>query len=262
VEVDQVQIEQVLLNLYVNAWQAMPEGGELHVKTANLELDDNSMRKKKSSQCRHIKVTVTDTGIGMDETTLQKIFDPFFTTKEVGKGTGLGLASAYGIIKNHGGSIEVRSEIKQGATVTIFLPATDKKVVEHKTIPDQIVPGLETILFIDDEKLIRDVGRQMLTMLGYRVVLADSGEEACRIYQNSSQPIDLVILDLIMPKCGGGKTFDRIRQINPQAKVLLSSGYSVDGEATAILQRGCKGFIQKPFNLKQLSRKIREVLEN
>ncbi len=262
VEVDQGQIEQVLLNLYVNAWQAMPDGGQLHVKTENLILDNGSVRTENFSQRRYIKMTVADTGIGIDKDLLPKIFEPFFTTKGVGKGTGLGLASAYGIIKNHGGSIEVSSEINQGTTFTIFLPATEKKVEEKKVIPDQIVCGTETILFIDDEKMIRDVGLQMLGMLGYKVIVAVSAEEASQIYQNSFQLIDLVILDLIMPQCGGGKVFDQIRQINPQAKVLLSSGYSVDGEAAAILRRGCKGFIQKPFNMKQLSRKIREVLEN
>jgi len=262
VEVDRVQIEQVLLNLYVNAWQAMPEGGELNIQTENVTLEDESVRTKKLSQSRHIKISVTDTGIGMDENILQKIFDPFFTTKEKGKGTGLGLASTYGIIKNHGGSIEVRSKKGIGTTFVIYLPASEKSVAEQPAIPDQIVPGAETILLIDDEEMIREVGGEMLLDLGYQVLVAASGEEGLQIYEAKSVPIDLVILDMIMPGAGGKETFDRLRQMDPQAKVLLASGYSVDGQATAILQRGCNGFIQKPFDMKQLSRKIREVLED
>ncbi len=262
VEVDQVQIEQVLLNLYVNAWQAMPEGGELKVQTENVTLEDESIRTKKLSQSRYIKISVADTGIGMDENILQKIFDPFFTTKGKGKGTGLGLASTYGIIKNHGGIIEVRSKKGHGTTFTIYLPASETSVVGQSSIPDQVVPGSETILLIDDEEMIRDVGGEMLLDLGYQVLVAGSGEEGLQIYETKSVPIDLVILDLIMPGTGGKETFDRLRKMDPQAKVLLASGYSVDGQATAILQRGCNGFIQKPFDMKQLSRKIREVLEN
>jgi len=262
VEVDQVQIEQVLLNLYVNAWQAMPEGGELKVQTENVPHEDESIRTKKLSHSRYIKISVADTGIGMDENILQKIFDPFFTTKGKGKGTGLGLASTYGIIKNHGGIIEARSKKGHGTTFTIYLPASETSVVGQFSIPDQVVSGSETILLIDDEEMIREVGGEMLLDLGYQVLVAGSGEEGLQIYETKSVPIDLVILDLIMPGTGGKETFDRLRKMDPQAKVLLASGYSVDGQATAILQRGCNGFIQKPFDMKQLSRKIREVLEN
>ena len=262
VEVDRVQIEQVLLNLYVNAWQAMPDGGELNAQTENATLDDENTKMKKLSQSRHIRISVTDTGIGMDENILKKVFDPFFTTKGKGKGTGLGLASTYGIIKNHGGSIEVRIRKGHGTTFTIYLPASEKSVVEQSAIPGQVTPGSETISLIDDEDMICEVGGEILLDLGYQVLVAASGEEGLQIYETKSVPIDLVKLDMIMPGTGGKETFDRLRQIDPQAKVLLASGYCSDGQANSILQRGCNGFIQKPFDLKQLSRKIREVLEN
>jgi signal transduction histidine kinase len=260
VEVDQVQIEQVLLNLYVNAWQAMPDGGVLTVRTENATLDDNTARIKKLPQGRNIKITVSDTGVGIDESDLQNIFDPFFTTKEVGKGTGLGLASTYGIVKNHGGSIDVTSRKNNGTTFTIYLPASNKAVAKNIEIHDQTVPGFETVLLIDDETMVREVGQEMLKELGYQVKVAASGEEGIQIYEADPNKIDLVILDLIMPGTSGGETFDRLRELNPQAKVLLASGYSVDGQAAGILERGCNGFMQKPFNMKMLSRKIREVL--
>jgi PAS domain S-box-containing protein len=260
VEVDQVQIEQVLVNLYVNAWQAMPEGGVLAIQTENVKLDEKIVRIKKLPQNRMIKITVSDTGEGINETDLQYIFDPFYTTKQVGKGNGLGLASTYGIIKNHGGSIDVTSRKDHGTTFSIYLPASDKSVEEEIEIPDRIVSGTETILLIDDEAMVREVGQEMLKELGYHVKVAASGEEGVRVYETFQRIIDLVILDLIMPGTSGGETFDRLRQLNPQAKVLLASGYSVDGQAAAILERGCNGFMQKPFNMKQLSRKIRKAL--
>ncbi len=261
VEVDQVQIEQVMLNLYVNAWQAMPDGGDLLVRTENANWDEENIRKKKLAPSRYVRISITDTGIGMDEKVLQKIFDPFYTTKEKGKGTGLGLASTYGIIKNHGGSIEVHSMKGHGTTFTIYLPASEKSVAALPALPDQVVPGTGTILLIDDEAIIREVGEEMLLDLGYEVLVAASGKEGLQLFETRSVPIDMVILDLIMPGIGGKETFHSLRKIDPRVKVLLSSGYSVDGQVTAILQSGCNGFIQKPFDLKQLSRKIREVLE-
>ena len=261
VEIDRGQIEQVLLNIYVNAWQAMPGGGELFVETKNVYLDENSVKTTNMIPGDYVAVSVRDTGIGMDAAVQQKIFDPFFTTKEMGRGTGLGLASAYGIIKSHGGFIEVQSKKNKGSTFWLYLPRSRGKVDEEKEPTDEIIKGKESILLVDDEQMILDIARQMLQKLGYQVTLASSGMQAVTIYKKMRDQIDMVILDMIMPDLSGGETYDRIKAINSGAKVLLSSGYSMDGEATEILKRGCNGFIQKPFNMKNLSRKTRAILD-
>nr|MBC8362099.1 PAS domain S-box protein [Candidatus Desulfatibia profunda] len=262
VEVDQSQIEQVMLNLYVNAWQSMPGGGELYLETANVVLDDSIVKPYDLAPGNYVKISVADTGVGMDKATLERIFDPFFTTKEMGRGTGLGLASAYGIIKNHGGIINAYSEKGQGAVFSIYLPASEKKVVKEKELPQEILKGDETILLVDDEKIIIDVAKELLKRIGYKVLIAKSGKAAVELYEANTAEIDMVILDMIMPEMGGGETYDRLKKINPDVKVLLSSGYSIDGQATEILKRGCSGFIQKPFRMKDLSHKLREILDS
>jgi PAS domain S-box-containing protein len=265
VEVDRGQIEQALLNLYVNAWQAMLQGGDLYLKTENVILDTDfeSNQAYKVEPGNYIKITVTDTGSGIDDETKQRIFEPFFTTKEMGRGTGLGLASVYGIIKSHGGYINVHSESDLGTTFTIYLPASGKEVQEEKREPaPKVSRGSGTILLIDDEEMIIKVGLELLEELGYKALPARSGQEAVNLYQKDAQKIDLVIMDMIMPGMGGGETFDRLKEINPDIKVLLSSGYSIDGQASKILERGCDGFIQKPFNLNQLSDKILGIIGN
>jgi len=263
VEVDRGQIEQALLNLYVNAWQAMPQGGDLYLKTENVILDADFINKKpyKVEAGNHIKITVTDTGSGIDKDTQERIFEPFFTTKEMGRGTGLGLASVYGIIKSHGGYINVYSEAEIGTTFTIYLPASGKKVPQEKREPIATVSkGSGTILLIDDEEMIIKVGAELLQELGYKVLVARSGQGAIKLYKKNADKIDLVIMDMIMPGMGGGETFDHLKKINPDIKVLLSSGYSINGQASEILERGCDGFIQKPFNINQLSEKIQRII--
>ena len=261
VEADQGQIEQVLLNLFVNAWQAMSGGGNLFVETENLVLNADDVRSLEIKPGRYVKISVSDTGVGMDASIRERIFDPFFSTREVGKGTGLGLASSYGIIRNHGGIIDVKSEKGKGSTFDIYLPAAKSKVIDQRSeVSEVIKPGSETILLVDDEGIIIDVTPEMLTELGYEVLTARSGEEALEQYRINRDKIDLVILDMIMPGMGGGETYDRLKQIDPEITVLLSSGYSIDGQATEILKRGCNGFIQKPFNIEILSKKIREIL--
>jgi two-component system cell cycle sensor histidine kinase/response regulator CckA len=259
-DVDQGQIEQVLLNLYVNAWQAMPGGGELYLETENVTLTKKFVRPYQVEPGRYVKISITDTGIGMDEKTQQRIFDPFFTTKEMGRGTGLGLASAYGIITNHGGIIKVSSRKGEGTTFTIYVPASEGEVVEEEGASEKILRGTETVLLVDDEEMILDIGRDLLNAMGYKVLTARSGREAVQLYKKGKDSFDLVILDMIMPDMGGGETFDLLKGINPGIKVLLSSGYSIDGQAAEIMSRGCDGFIQKPFNMKELSNKIRKVL--
>jgi CheY-like chemotaxis protein len=264
VSVDRAQIEQVLLNLYVNAWQAMPGGGDLYIRGENVTLDEHAATLFGAGPGNYVKVSVTDTGVGIDEETQQRIFEPFFTTKEMGRGTGLGLASAYGIIKNHGGIINVYSRKGQGTTFNIYLPAAagliSQQNPEDREI--EIQKGHETVLLVDDEDMIIDVGEKMLKQMGYKVLLANSGKTAIEVYKRHEDKIDLVILDMIMPDMGGGDAYDTLKGINPDIIVLLSSGYSINGQATEILERGCDGFIQKPFNMSKLSQAIRKTLDN
>jgi PAS domain S-box-containing protein len=262
VEVDRGQIEQVLLNLYVNAWQAMPRGGHLYLSTINISVDENMANIHQIQKGRYVRASITDDGIGMDEETQMKLFDPFFTTKVRSRGTGLGLASAYGIIKNHGGTISVYSAKGKGATFNIYLPASEKEAISDEAIAeDSLSVGKETILFVDDEDMIVNVGRDMLETMGYKVITANSGKEALQIYEKSKIDIDLVILDLIMPHLSGEATFKKIKEINPEAKVLLSSGYSINGQATKLIEQGCRGFIQKPYSINELSTRIREIFD-
>ena len=260
-EVDRGQIEQVLLNLYVNAWQAMPGGGELYLQTENVTLDENYTNPYEVKPGRYVKISVNDTGVGMDEATKERIFEPFFTTKEMGRGMGLGLASAYGIIKNHEGILNVYSKRGEGTTFTICLPACEKKIIDEKKPLEGIIRGTETVLLVDDEDIIVDIGKKNLEKLGYKAMTARNGKEAVELYKKNQGNIDIVVLDMIMPEMGGAETYDKLREINPDIKVILSSGYSIEGQASEILKRGCDGFIQKPFRMKQLSRKINEVLE-
>ncbi len=261
VEADRSQIEQVLLNIYVNAWQAMPDGGQLYIEAKTLVLDAASCHPHQTTPGRYHSVSIADTGIGMDAATQLRIFDPFFTTKEKGRGTGLGLASAYGIIKNHGGMITVESQKGQGAAFSVYLPASDRDVLPEAFPEGSLLKGKETILLVDDEEMIREVGRAMLERLGYSVHTAPGGVEALDALKRHGDGIDIAILDLIMPGMDGGKLFDRIREIRPRLPVILSSGYAIDGQAEEILRRGCNGFIQKPFGISELSRKLRSVLD-
>ena len=199
VEVDQGQMEQVFMNLYVNAWQAMPGGGEIYLETEKIVLDDEQAASCAVKPGRYIKISVTDTGTGMDEKTRERIFDPFFTTKEMGRGTGLGLATVYGIIKGHGGMINVDSEPGHGTMFTIYLPASAKEIAKEKNTTSIIAKGTETILLVDDEKMVLEVSKELLESMGYRVYAVGSGQEAIAVFMEKRNEIDLVILDMIMP---------------------------------------------------------------
>jgi PAS domain S-box-containing protein len=261
VEADRGQIEQVLMNLYLNALQAMPSSGTLTTRTANVTIDQNQYNPYYVKAGNYVKLTIADTGIGMDEDIQQRIFDPFFTTKEMGRGTGLGLASVYGIVKNHEGFINVFSKKGKGTKFEIYLPASGEAVPIPKRASEKFVEGRETVLLVDDEDMIIDVGTRMLRKLGYQVFIARDGKEAIEVFKKHPEEIDLVVLDMIMPKMGGGETYDHIKRIKPDVKVLLSSGFSINGQASEILNRGCNGFIQKPFNLQNLSKNLRAILE-
>jgi PAS domain S-box-containing protein len=260
VEADRSQIEQVLLNLYVNAWQAMPDGGAISLTTRNVTLDPDFSRSQGVKPGPYVVVQVGDNGLGMSEATMQRIFDPFFTTKERSRGTGLGLSSAYGIVRNHGGLITVRSRLNEGSRFDVYLPASDKPIEEKISQEPALFAGTGTVLLVDDEQIILDVGADLLETIGYRVLTARNGREALDMFRQHRDKIALVILDMIMPELAGDRTFEALREIDPEVKVLLSSGYSIDGQARRILDRGCNGFIQKPFTLRDLSEKLKEML--
>ena len=260
-EADPNQIEQVFLNLFINAADAMSEGGNILLKTLNVTHKDiNKGKLYQPEPGKYILITITDTGKGINKKTIEHIFDPFFTTKERGQGTGLGLASVYGIIKGHCGYINVESRPGKGATFSIYLRGSDNKVAKIVKSAERSSKGTETVLMVDDEEGILEVGKELLDEMGYNVLTARNGNDSIEIMSSNKKDIDIVILDMIMPQMSGSKTYDCIKEINPDIKVLLSSGYSIDGEATRILERGCNGFIQKPFTIKALSSKIREIL--
>jgi len=261
-EVDRTQMGQVFMNLLVNAWQAMPGGGEIFLGTDNILLDEAKAAGLALSPGKYVRISVSDTGTGMDAKTLERIFDPFFTTKEMGRGTGLGLATVYGIIKGHGGLINVTSKPGEGTTFEIYLPATEKAVVRERAAQTQALRGTETILLVDDETAVLDVTKSMLQSLGYRVLCAGSGQDAIAVYSEKRDAIDLVILDMIMPGISGTETFDCFRKIDAEKKVLLSSGYSIEGKAQELIEKGCKGFLQKPFRMVDLAREVRAILDS
>jgi PAS domain S-box-containing protein len=262
VEADPAQIKQVLLSLLVNACDAMPHGGDIHVHSENAVLSVEAAEARGLASGRYVQIAVEDTGTGMDSKTRQHIFEPFFTTKSKGRGTGLGLASAYGIIANHGGRIQVDSLPEQGATFTILLPASTLPPERKTEAAEAMVAGSGTVLLVDDEPMILDVGRRMLERLGYTVLTAAGGEEALEVFQRHKEGIRLVILDMVMPRMGGSDTFHRLKTLRPDLRVLLSSGYSAEAGAAELLGEGFTDFIQKPFSMEALSKKLLEILGN
>jgi two-component system, cell cycle sensor histidine kinase and response regulator CckA len=264
VEIDQGQMDQVFLNLFINAAQAMTEGGNLYLKTNNAVFQENDVKPIGIHEGEYVRISVTDEGVGMEKEVMDRIFEPFFTTKPKGVGTGLGLASVYGIVKNHKGAIHAQSEKGKGTTFDIYLPACNEDPQTEKGKEKEqsaIADGTETILIVDDEQINVAVMKEMLEMLGYHIYVAGSGQEALAIYSERGSEIDLIIMDMIMPGIGGGRTFDYLKGINPNVKVILASGYSVNGEARSIMDRGCRDFIQKPFQLHELAGRIRKVLD-
>ncbi len=261
IDAEKSQIEQVLLNLFVNAADAMPRGGDLYLETSNVTHEQMKGKSYDPKPGNYVLLSLTDTGVGMSKDVLRRVFDPFFTTKEMGRGTGLGLASVYGIVKGHGGYIDVSSEVGSGTTFDVYLPASAKKPSASEHNKEGVVKGTGTILLVDDEEFILSVAKDMLEHLNYTVHVAASGREAREEYRKRHPEIDLVILDMIMPDMSGGEVYDKLKEINPSVRVLLSSGYTIDGQAQEILNRGCDGFIQKPFSIMDLSKRIDELIQ-
>jgi len=263
INADPSQVGQVLMNLGVNARDAMPDGGTLSIETGMVELDEEYCREHiEPKPGNYVLLMVSDTGQGMDKETLSHIFEPFFSTKGPGKGTGLGLAIVHGIVKQHGGHISCYSEPGLGTTFKIYFPAIgNNKDSEAPTIESPIPRGTETILLVDDEEAVRNLGARLLNQFGYTVVTADHGKKALEIYQRECEGVSLVILDLIMPVLDGKKCLAEVLRINPNAKVIIASGYSESQSANGAMAGGAKGFVQKPYNMRQFLTTIREILD-
>ncbi|MDP2993224.1 MAG: response regulator, partial [Deltaproteobacteria bacterium] len=264
IEADPSQMEQVLLNICINARDAMPTGGVLKIKTENTALEEEPLADyPETASGNYAKITISDTGTGIARDIQHKIFDPFFSTKDKRKGTGLGLSVVYGVVKNHGGFINLNSEPMKGTTFEIYIPASTK--IAASSDSDAPVKesrgGHENILLVDDEEVVRDLGKEVLESYGYKVIPASDGIEAISIYEKQKDGIDLIILDMIMPRMGGIETFERLQAVNPAVKVIVSSGYSSDEHYQAVLQKGAKGFIQKPYKIDELTGMVRQVLD-
>jgi len=259
VKADLGQLEQVLINLAVNARDAMPHGGELTVETADVELDEAFILEHAGvSSGPHVVLRVRDTGTGMDAVTRAQIFEPFFTTKEVGKGTGLGLATVYGIVKQHGGQVAVDSEPGRGSTFAVYLPRVDEEPKASAPVTTASSPGGETVLLVDDDEEVRTLAGRVLRLEDYVVLEAATPDEALAICEEHKGPIDLLLTDVVMPVMNGRELAERVRPLRPEAKIMYMSGYPADiiGEH-GVLASGA--FVQKPFTLPGLVEKVREV---
>ncbi len=258
---DRSQLEHVLFNIFKNAVDAMPKGGELFIKTMNIGHEQIRKRNFKIKAGEYIMLVIADTGVGMEQKVRRRIFEPFFTTKGLGHGTGLGLASAYGIIKGHSGYIDVDSQKGHGTTFFIYLPTSTRPAEKTDYKDKSVIHGSGCVLVVDDDPAVLEICSRMLTKLGFRVLEACSGRDALSVYRQNRDMIDLVILDMIMPDIGGGEVYERLKDINRNVKAILATGYSLDGEASRILKKGCDGVIQKPFRIDRLSRVIHRVLK-
>ena len=262
-KVDPGQLDQILINLVINARDAMPNGGNLTIETANVSIDEEFCRNHIGAvPGEFVMLAVSDDGYGMEKEVLDNIFEPFFTTKEMGKGTGLGLSTVYGIIKQHGGFIHADSEPGEGTSVRIYLPRV-RGEVEEIVEPDKktVVPGKETVLLAEDQEMVRTLTRKMLENNGYRVLEAESGSDAYRMFKKYAEEIHLLLTDVEMPEMNGKELYERVVSIKPDIRVLYMSGYPDD----IIAHRGVldedTALIEKPFDIKKLLRKVREVLD-
>jgi two-component system cell cycle sensor histidine kinase/response regulator CckA len=260
---DPSQIDQVLMNLCLNARDAMPKGGRLVLETRNIEITEEYRRSATYAQPgRYVLLLVSDTGVGMDAETIEQIFEPFFTTKEPGKGTGLGLATVYGIVKQHGGFLNVESEVGKGTTFQIYLPAgsgiADPREAQANEQPRK---GTETILLAEDHDGLRQSAKEMLEALGYRVLLAPNGKDAVQLFKANSERVDLVVLDVVMPGLSGPDTYLQMVSIQPDLRVIFTTGYTSEAASlTSMIEKGA-AFLQKPYGQRSIGLKIRDVLD-
>jgi nitrogen-specific signal transduction histidine kinase/CheY-like chemotaxis protein len=261
---DPMQLRQILMNLAMNARDAMPGGGELSLSSEIAVLDLAFCASRPGvSPGRYVRIEVSDTGMGIAKDHMEKIFDPFFTTKEQGKGTGLGLSMVFGIVKNHGGTIEVESDVGLGTLFRVYLPVDEEDAGrgrEDFSRPLLPAAGKGWILLIDDQDTVREVCSEMLSTLGYKVHTACDGLEGVDCYRRFGADIDLVIIDMIMPNLGGRECFRRIKSMNPGVRAVLSTGFSLDGAVQEIMDEGIACFIQKPYRMDQLSQAVSKAL--
>ncbi len=262
VEGDASHLQQVLMNLCVNARDAMPEGGTLTIGTWLMQQPDRFLVSQQiDSKTPHIRIDITDTGVGIDKSIHARIFEPFFTTKEKGRGTGLGLATAYGIVEHHGGLVNFTSEVGVGTTFTVYLPVINRQVAPPRTESPRMPGGRETILIVDDERMIRELVKDILESKGYQVLTAPDGASAIELFQRRRSSIDLVILDMIMPGMSGIETMRKLKAIESEVKAILSSGFSEDERTREFIDLGVKLFLQKPYRTEDLSNAVRRVLD-
>ncbi len=264
--VDPGQMEQVVMNLVVNARDAMPDGGKLTIDAAEVLLDEEFAAEHVGATAGpHVLLAVSDTGIGMDEATLARIFEPFFTTKELGKGTGLGLATVFGIVKQSSGIIQVLSTPNRGTTMNVYLPMADRAALVRSTVPppnDDALHGSETILLVEDDEQVRALARTILRRYGYEVLDAQSGGDALLLCEQYSLPIHLLLTDVVMRRMSGRELAARLLKVRPDMKVLYMSGYTDDAVMRSGIFHSKVAFIQKPITPEPLARKVRETLDS
>ena len=259
---DPAQLEQIVMNLAVNARDAMPDGGQILIRSEEIAVDNKFCEEHPEAKSgNYVRLTVSDQGEGIEKETLPRIFEPFFTTKEFGKGTGLGLAMVYGIVKSHKGFIIVASSPGKGTTFSVYLPLADL-VQKEEILPAVSEKMLRaSILIVDDEELIATMLAEHLQGLGCRTFQASNGEEALDIIKQHGDELDVAVLDLNMPVMDGKSAYTKMTELKPDLKVLLASGYTLKGSAEEILTKGAQGFIQKPYSLDNIVSKIRQILE-
>jgi len=266
---DRAQVEQVIMNLSVNARDAMPFGGDLGIETSDIVIDDYYCRQYPDFKPgRYVQIKISDTGCGMDEETQARIFDPFFTTKGVDKGTGLGLSMVYGIVTQHEGHISVYSEPEQGTTFKLFLPAMDVEVEQENDQVEALLPGgMETVLVAEDEEALRNLSKDILETLGYRVIMVENGASAVETFEENSGEINLLLFDVIMPSMGGVEAYERIRGLGTEVPVVFMTGYSSEMTYNRIERQSDQfdhsviSVIQKPYSFDGLGRAIRDALD-
>jgi two-component system, cell cycle sensor histidine kinase and response regulator CckA len=260
---DTGQIGQVLMNLLVNARDALPDGGCIKIATENVTISEEEV--KPLSEARpgeYICLSVSDNGLGMSTEVQQRIFEPFFTTKSPGHGTGLGLSVVYGIVTGHHGWIDVESSEGKGTKFRVYLPQFKGQAAKERETTNEALPhGKEKILIVDDQQIILDVGGAILKRAGYQVLTAEDGIKAIELYKANPDEIDLVILDLSMPRMSGRETLIELRKLNPKLKVMISSGYDDRNSITDLISKGACGFLQKPYRIHQILQAVRKVID-
>ncbi|MFW5750219.1 MAG: hybrid sensor histidine kinase/response regulator [Planctomycetota bacterium] len=255
---DPAQLQAALLHICLNARDAMPEGGELRIETADIAFDQTYCEASAFDlrPGTYIQVVIRDTGTGMSRETQRRAFEPFFTTKATGTGSGLGLAAVYSTVADHHGAVALYSELEAGTAVHVYLPVEDRADLESSYVHATIVPGTGTVLVVDDEEVIRCTAEEMLATLGYEVLLAEDGQEAVELFREHGTRIDVVLLDMVMPRLGGAETFQAIRAMDPAARIVVSSGFTRGAAVEALREEGLAGYVKKPFTIAELSHRI------